>query len=39
MKNRWKWRQKPQNAGGLKPERMEMSKKVLELGEKYKYVN
>ena len=39
LRNWWKHQQKLVNAGELKPERMEMFKKLLELGEKFKHVN
>ena len=35
----WKHDKKLMNAGELKPERLEMFKQLLELGEKYKHVN
>lgn len=41
-RNNWNWwrhTQKRLNAGLLKPEREEMFKKLLEMGEKYKHVN
>lgn len=41
-RNAWNWlrhTQKQYGAGELKPERVEMFKKLLELGEKYKRVN
>ena len=36
---RWKHNKKLMNAGDLKPDRVEMFKQLLELGEKYKHVN
>ena len=39
MRNWWKHQQKLLNAGELKPERVELFNKLLELGEKYKRVN
>ena len=39
LRNWWKHQQKLVDAGELKPERMEMFKKLLELGEKYRRVN
>ena len=39
LRNWWKHQQKLVNAGTLKPERVEMFKKLLELGEKYRRVN
>ena len=39
MRNWWKHQQKLLNAGELKPERVEMFNKLLELGEKYRRVN
>ncbi len=39
MRSWWKHNKKLMNAGGLKPERVEMFKQLLELGEKYKRVN
>lgn len=39
MRNWWKHQQKLMNAGELKEERVEMFKKLLEAGEKYKRVN
>ena len=39
MRNWWKHQQKLVNAGELKPERLEMFKQLLELGEKYRHVN
>ena len=39
MRNWWKHQQKLENAGELKPERVEMFNKLLELGEKYRRVN
>ena len=39
LRNWWKHQQKLVNAGTLKPERMEMFKNLLELGEKYRRVN
>ena len=35
----WKHNKKFMNAGELKPERQEIFKPLLELGEKYKHVN
>ena len=39
MRNWWKHQQKLLNAGELKPERVELFNKLLELGEKYRHVN
>ena len=39
MRNWWKHQQKLVNAGELKPERIEMFKELLELGEKYRHKN
>lgn len=39
MLNWLKANRKKMNAGGLKPERVESFKRLLELGEKYKRVN
>lgn len=39
MRNWWKHQQKLLNAGELKQDRVELFKKLLELGEKYKHVN
>ena len=39
MRNWWKHQQKLMNAGELKEERVELFKKLLEAGEKYKRVN
>ena len=39
MRNWWKHQQKLMNTGELKEERVEMFKKLLEAGEKYKRVN
>ena len=39
MRSWWKHNKKLMNAGELKPERVEMFKQLLELGEKYKHVN
>ena len=39
MRSWWKHNKKLMNAGELKPERVEMFKQLLELGEKYKQVN
>ena len=39
MRNWWNHQQKLLNAGELKPERVEMFNKLLELGEKYRRVN
>lgn len=41
-RNMWNWlrhTQKQMNSGLLKPERIELFKKLVELGEKYKRVN
>ena len=40
--NDWNWirhQQKKMNDGLLKPERLELFKKLVEMGEKYKHVN
>ena len=39
MRSWWKHNKKLMNAGELKQERVEMFKRLLELGEKYKHVN
>lgn len=39
MRNWWRHQQKLLNAGELKPERVELFNKLLELGEKYKRIN
>ena len=39
MRSWWKHNKKLMNAGELKPERLELFKRLLELGEKYKHVN
>ena len=39
MRNWWKHQQKLMNAGGLKPERVEMFRQLLALGEEYRHVN
>ena len=39
MRSWWKHNKKLMNAGELKPERVELFKRLLELGEKYKHVN
>ena len=39
MRSRWKYNKKLMNAGELKPERVEMFKQLLALGEKYRHVN
>lgn len=39
MRSWWKHNKKLMNAGELKPERQEMLKPLLELGETYKHVN
>jgi len=39
MRSWWKHNKKLMNAGELKPERVEMFKQLLELGERYKHVN
>ncbi len=39
MRSWWKHNKKLMNAGDLKPDRVEMFKQLLELGEKYKHVN
>jgi hypothetical protein len=38
MRSWWKHNKKLMNAGELRPERVEMFKQLLELGEKYKHV-
>lgn len=39
MRNWWKQQQKLFNAGELKEERVDLFKKLLEVGEKYRHVN
>ena len=39
LRSWWKHNKKLMNAGELKPERVEVFKQLLELGEKYKHVN
>ena len=39
MRSWWKHNKKLMNAGELKPERLEMFRQLLEIGEKYKHVN
>lgn len=39
MRNWWKHQQKLLNAGTLKEERVEMFRKLVEVGEKYRRVN
>lgn len=39
MRNWWKHQQKLLNAGELKPERVELFKQLLEMGEQYKRKN
>lgn len=39
MRNWWKHQQKLLNAGELKPERVEMFRQLVEMGEKYRRVN
>ena len=39
MRNWWKHQQKLLNAGALKEERVEMFRKLVEVGEKYRRVN
>lgn len=39
MRNWWKHQQKLVNAGELKPERISLFDKLLEMAEKYKHVN
>lgn len=39
LRNWWKQQQKLMNAGELKPERIPLFEKLLEMGEKYKHVN
>lgn len=39
MRNWWKHQQKLMNAGGLKEDRIELFRQLLEMGEKYKHVN
>ena len=39
MRNWWMHQQKLVNAGELRPERVELFKKLLELGEQYRRVN
>ena len=39
LRSWWKHNKKLMNAGDLKPERVELFKQLLELGERYKHVN
>lgn len=39
IRNWWKATKKLMNAGTLRPERVELFQKLLELGEKYSHVN
>ena len=39
IRNWWKHNKKLMNAGELKPERLELFKQLLSMGEKYKHVN
>ena len=39
MRNWWKHQQKLLNAGELKPERIELFKQILAMGEQYKHKN
>lgn len=39
MRNWWKQQQKLVNAGALKPERMELFNRLLEMGDRYRHVN
>ena len=39
MRNWWKHQQKLMNAGELRPERVEMFRQLLEVGERYRRVN
>ena len=39
MRSWWKHNKKLMNAGELKPERVQLFERLLELGEKYKHVN
>lgn len=39
MRNWWKHQQKLVNAGELKEDRVELFKKLLQLGERYRHVN
>ena len=39
MRSWWKHNKKLMNSGELKPERVEMFRQLLELGERYKHVN
>ena len=39
MRSWWKHNKKLMNAGDLKPERLEMFRQLLEIGEKYRRVN
>ena len=39
IRNWWKATKKLMNAGTLKPERVELFQKLLELGDKYSHVN
>lgn len=39
LRSWWKYNKKLLNAGGLKPDRVELFNQLLELGERYKHVN
>mgnify|MGYP000081976951 CR=1 FL=1 len=39
MRSWWKHSKKLMNAGDLKPERVEMFKQLLELGDRFRHVN
>ena len=39
LRNWWKHQQKLENVGELRPERMEMFRELLEMGEKYRRKN
>ena len=39
MRSWWKHNKKLMNAGDLKPERVQLFERLLELGEKYRHVN
>ena len=39
MRSWWKHNKKLMNAGELNPERLEMFKQLLDLGDKYRHVN
>ena len=39
LRSWWKYNKKLLNAGGLKPDRVELFNQLLKLGERYKHVN